>query len=132
MLAAAKASPSNKRPAKVLKKPAGLKRPACKVLKKPAGLKEEEKADEAEEEGEEEEEKEDDEEVEPEVEGDDVHEEAECMVSVHLTHARSGTVRAYLQGKFVPSGKKRLLAEWTEKNEGDWNPFVLFCVWLVI
>ena len=127
MLAAAKASSSNKRPAKVLKKPAGLKRPACKVLKKPAGLKEEEKADEAEEEGEEEEEKEDDEELEPEdCEGDDVDEEAECMLSVHLTHARSGTVRAYLQGKFAPSGKKRLLAEWTEKNEGDWNPLSYF------
>ena len=98
------------------------------MLKKPsAGLKEEEKADEAEEEEQEEEEREDDEEVEPEdCEGDDVDEAAECMVSVHLTHAKSGTVRAYLQGKFVPSGKKRLLAEWTEKNEGDWNPLSYF------
>ena len=127
MLAAAKASSSNKRPAKVLKKPAGLKRPACKVLKKPAGLKEEEKADEAEEEEQEEEEREDDEEVEPEdCQGDAVDEAAECMVSVFLTHAKSGTVRAYLQGKFAPSGKKRLLAEWTQKNEGDWNLLFYF------
>jgi len=120
----------NKRPAKLLQRPASAKkRPAS--MKKPAAVKKakEDEGEEAEEK--EEEDAEEDEEVEPEEDekeepkGDDA-DEADVMISCHLTHARAGSIRAYIQGKFHPNGQKRLLGEWTEKREGDWNPLSLF------
>ncbi len=103
-----------------------MKKPAAGVKEEKEDEGEEAEAEEKEEEDAEEKEEEDaeeDEEVEPE---EKEEEEAEVMISCHLTHARTGSIRAYIQGKFHPSGRKRLLGEWTEKHEGDWNPLFLF------
>ena len=39
------------------------------------------------------------------------------MVSCSMTHAQTGKVRAYVQGKFT-NGKKRLLVEFTQASYG--------------
>ena len=95
-----------------------LKRPMAAMQKPSKHVKCEKETlevDECVEEGEEEEEEVDEE----------VEEESEVLIKCLITHAKSGVIRAYVQGKFAPSNRKRLLIEFTKNKAGSWNPLPL-------
>ena len=106
-----------------------MKKPACAVkMEEESG--EEEGEQEGEEESAEEDECEDLELEECEEEGKEQDSVNEVMIKCLITHARTGNVRAYVQGKFHPSGRKRLLCEYTQKKTGGWNPSSLLFIFV--